>query len=49
MFNYSSQMYEKLTDKISEAIIVRAANCPSQCTGCICACNRKNLDLVWRF
>lgn len=38
MINYNVKSYDAMRGNISEQAIQSAANCVSQCTGCMCNC-----------
>lgn len=47
--NPQKNIYQKMNLNLPEVDLLNSANCISQCTGCICACNRKidEIDLEW--
>lgn len=38
MIQYEKNAYEAMLGNITESIMVAAARCVSQCTGCMCNC-----------
>ena len=38
MIEYEKDVFEKMYGNITEEVMVTAAKCVSQCTGCMCNC-----------